>query len=383
MPNEILMTLSLDEGTELRGAQLMPLGEWAHPQGTIKMDMAKATNMAAGFKRKLAGQKLPVLFIHSDQANVANPNYGKAAGWMTDVRADPERGVVIDIDFTEEGARAVKNKEFQYLSAEYFDKIQLPHHDTPDTDVLLGAALVNRPHLKGIQTLLSEDGAMFVDEAPSKPDNPEGGGPVDPILLALAKSAGLELSEDVTELSADERTAVEKHLQEQSGNVTDLKVKLKLLEEKLDGDGDPQSQQVKNLAEAGFKEEAKLLSEYRGEKMAKQLAENLPEGSVLAPSVEEALASYATDNDAKFLHEALALVASGKGIVSLEEIGTSNGGKTPDPATGNASAKLIQLSETLAKEDDIPFMDAMDQVAGTHPDLWKQHQDEMGSEAAG
>lgn len=379
---EILMALELSEGNVLTGAQLMPLGEWNHPQGKIKVDMAKATRMATGFKRKLAGQRLPVFYIHSDKSNVANPLYGKAAGWMTDVRADKDRGVVIDIEFTEDGARAVRNKEFQYLSAEYFDKVQLPHHEAPEMDVLLGAALVNRPHLKGMQTILSEDVSLVFNEGTSKPDNPEGGGPVDPIVLALAKSAGLELSEDATELSAEERTAIEKHLQDESGKTADLEAKLTLLEQKLDGAEDGQSQRVRNLAEAGFEEEAKLLSEYRGEKLAKELAAKLPKGSELTPSVTEALASYAIESDPKFLHEALALMASGKGIVSLEEIGTSSGGggnDTPGGDTKGASDKLISLAETYAKENEVSFTDAMDEVASEHPVLWKQHQAEMGS----
>lgn len=378
--SEILMALSLAEGNTITGAQLMPLGEWNHPQGKIKVDMSKATSMAAGFQRKLAGQKLPVFYIHSDKRNLSNPLYGKAAGWMTDVRADAERGLVIDIEFTDEGARAVRDKEYRYLSAEYFDKVQLPHHGTPETDVLVGAALVNKPHLKGMQTILSEDIVLF-DEAPSKPDDPEGGGPVDPILLALAKSAGLELSEDVTELSADERTAIEKHLQEQSGKPAELEAKIALMQKQLDDSEDPQSQQAKSLAEAGFEEEAKLLSEYRGEKLAKSLAENLPEGSTLTPAVVEAMKAYAVESDTTHLHEALSLMASGKGIVVLEEIGSSGGGNgdTPGGNSESAADQLTTLAEAMSKDEEIPISEAFDRVSDENPKLFRQHQMEMGS----
>lgn len=209
---------------------------------------------------------------------------------------------------------------------------------------------------------------------------------MDPILLALATSAGLELSEDATELSAEERTAIEKHLQDESGKTANLEAKITLLEQKLDGADDDQSERARNLAEAGFEEEAQLLSEYRGEKLAKELAANLPKGSALTPAVETAMKAYATESDTKHLHEALALMASGKGIVSLEEIGTSGGGSGGDAPGGGeeASAKLIGLAETLAKEEEISFSEAIDRVSAENEDLWSAHQREMGSkEAAG
>lgn len=383
MMSEILMTLDLDEGsTTLRGAQLFPIGEWTHPQGRIKIDFTRAKSFADGFKQKLAGQKLPIFFIHSDKANVSNPLFGKAAGWMMDVRADEDQGVLIDIDFTKEGAEAVRNKSYQYLSAEYFDKIRLPHHDSSHMDVLVGAALVNKPHLKGMQTLLSEDSGGVLIYEESKPDDPEGGGPVDPILLALATSAGLELSDDTTELSADERASIDTYLQEQSGKTKSLEGKIGLLQKKLDDAEGPESKKARNLREAGFEEEAELLSEYRGEKLAKELAAHLPDGSVLTPAVREKVMAYATESDPKYLSEALAIMAEGKGVVSLEEIGSAGSGSDGDTPGGDKSGaddKMLELAEKVAKEKEISLTDAIDLVADEHPELWRQHQLEMGS----
>ena len=385
---EILIALSLEEGDQIRGAQLFPIGEWSHPQGKLKVDYARAQRFAAGFKKQLAGQKLPIFYIHSSQSNVSNPLYGKAAGWMTDVRADPKQGVLIDIDFTKAGAEAVRDHSYQYLSAEFFDQVRLPHHDESHKDVLVGAALVNKPHLKGMRTVLSEDtGSLFIEEATSKPDDPEGGGPVDPILFALAKSAGLKLSEDATELGAKDRASIEEYLQGESGKITDLEAKLDLVQTKLDGSEDDNTKQARNLAEAGFKDEAKLLSEYRGEKLAKKLAKELPKGSEFTPAVEEKLMAFATDNDPTRLQEALAIVASGKGVVDLSEHGSSGSGSegdTPAGSVDNASTKLIALAEAVVKDNsEINFSDAMDQVAGENPNLWDEHQKSMGSEVTG
>ena len=214
-PNEVLTPLT-ETGTDL---QLFPLGKWKHPNGEINITPERARSFAEGFKAQLAGQKLPILYIHSSKSNVSNPDYGKAAGWITDGRADDERGVVIDVDWTDRGAKAVQGKEYQYLSAEYFDQVQLPQHKQPHRDVVIAAALTNRPHLKGMDPILNEEtGHMFLF-GESKPDSPEKGGPMDPILLALAKSAGVEVSEDATELTDDQREAIEKHLEDDESTV--------------------------------------------------------------------------------------------------------------------------------------------------------------------
>jgi hypothetical protein len=205
-------------------------------------------------------------------------------------------------------------------------------------------------------------------------------------LLALAKSAGLKLSEDATELSAKDRASIEEYLQGESGKITDLEAKLDLVQKKLDGSEDDNTKQARNLAEAGFKEEAKLLSEYRGEKLSRELESELPKGSELTPAVREKVMAYATDNDPTRLQEALAIMASGKGVVDLDEHGSSGSGSDGDTPAGStdASAKLIALAEAVTKDDsEINFSDAMDQVAGENPDLWDAHQKSMGSEVTG
>lgn len=379
--SEVLMTLQLEEGsTSLKGAQLFPFGTWNHPAGKIKIDAGRAKKFVEGFKRQVAGQRLPVFYIHSSPKNVSNPNYGKAAGWITDMSVHDQKGVMIDIDFTEEGANAVRNKEYQYLSAEYFDKVMLPHHDSPKSDVLVGAALVNRPHLKGMSPLLNEEtGHMFLIAEDDNLDDPEGGGPVDPILLALAKAAGIELSEDVEELTEEQRSAIEQHLADREKQGKDLDTQVQLLQEKLDALEDPEPKQARKLAEAGFEEEAKLLSEYRGDKLIREFEADLPDGHVLAPSVKEKLRSYALENDAQHLSDAMRIVASGKGTVDLEEHGSSGGGLN-DTAPANVGAKIIKLAEEKIKEDkDLSFSDAMLLVSADEPKLWNEYQESMGN----
>lgn len=372
------MTLDLAEGqTIVKGAQLMPLGTWKHPQGDIIVDFDRAKSFEQQFKRSVAGQKLPILYIHSDKTNVSHPQYGKAAGWITDLRADENLGVVVDMEFTEPGAAAVKNKEYQYLSAEYFDKVQLPHHLTPEKDVIMAAALVNRPHLKGMKPILNEEtGHLWV----AAEETTEGGGPVDPILVVLAEQAGVEVPDDATELTEDQRSKITQFLTTQQTSLSEAQERIKTLES-AEPKNEPKDQKIRSLEEAGFKEEAALLSKYRAERTIRELSEGLPEGQRLAPTVVQKIETYSEQGDEGALREAFKLVASGKGIVDLSEKGTSDGG-APAPTPGNEGIELTALANAKAKELDIPFGDAMNLVIAEHPDKWNAYQLSMGSDEA-
>ncbi len=378
--NEVLIPLA-ETSTDV---QLFPLGKWKHPSGEINITPERAASFAEGFKRQLAGQKLPILYIHSDRKNVSNPDYGKAAGWITDVRADDERGVVVDVDWTDRGAAAVLAKEYLYLSAEYFDRVQLPHHKEPHDDVVIGAALVNRPHLKGMSPILNEEtGHLFILTGESKPDGPEkGGGPMDPILLALAKSAGVEVSEDDTELSDEQREAIEKHLEgDEATQVADLEAKLAEAQKQLDDVEDEDSSKARSLREAGFEEEATLLSEYRGDKLVRELALQLPKGHSLTPAVEEEVRAFALEGDAGRLSKALEILASGKGTVDLAEHG-SDGDSGDDDGASDAGDKLNALADAYVKEhDDVDWIEALGIVTDENPALWNEHQESLGGTA--
>ena len=379
--NEILMTLDLAEGqTRLEGVQLMPIGTWKHPLGVIQITAARARKFAESFKQKIAGQDLPILYIHSDKENISNPKYGEAAGWVTNVIADDERGVLVDIEFTKEGADAVRSKKYRYLSAEYFNKVQLPHHDRPHEDVIVGAALVNKPHLKGMDPILnSETGHLLVSEVGET--DKQGGGPMDPILVQLAKLAGIELSEDAEALTDDEGAKIKEWAEGLNKSASDANTKISLLEtrlEDLEPDGD---KKARSLKEAGFEEEATLLNEYRADKAVRKLSEDIPSGQVLTPVAETHMRDFVLEEDQKALGELLKLAFEGKATVDLVEHGTI---LDPDADTKptESGTELVDLATKRAKADDISFSEAMDLVAAEEPEKWNQYQLSMGSQQA-
>ncbi len=378
--NEILMTLDLAEGqTRLEGVQLMPIGTWKHPRGIIQITAARARKFAESFKAKIAGQDLPILYIHSDKENISNPKYGEAAGWVTNVIADDERGVLVDIEFTEEGAAAVRGKKYRYLSAEYFNKVQLPHHDRPHEDVIVGAALVNKPHLKGMDPILnSETGHLLVSEVG---DTDKGGGPMDPILVQLAKLAGIKLSEDAEALTDDEGVKIKEWAEGLNKSVSDSNAKISLLEKRLEDLEDDGDKETRTLREAGFEEEAILLNEYRADKAVRKLSEDIPSGQVLTPVAETHMRDFVLENDQKALGELLKLAFEGKATVDLVERGTHDADDDTNTDT-EVGDELVSMATKRAKENEISFSDAMDLVAAEEPEKWNQYQLSMGSQQA-
>jgi phage I-like protein len=382
MPTEVLIELGQVEGNQIKGMQLMPLGEWKHPQGPIKITPERARKFAQQFARKVAGQDLPILYIHSDKQNTANPLYGQAAGWITNVYADDKRGVLIDAEFTDDGAQAVNSKKYRYLSAEYFDKVQLAHHQAPEEDVLVGASLVNRPHLKGMDPILNEEtGHQFYRAGEANPAKPEGGDPVDPILTQLCEVAGIEFSEDQTELTEEQRTALTTHLTSQTNELKKIKTERDSLKKQLD-EKDPESSRQKSLAEAGFEQEATLLAEYRADKLVRQMEEAVGEGHALTKPFIEKVREHGLTQSQSSLQEALELALAGNATVELGERGSSGPGKegasdkTPD----------IQL-DALAKEkmkemgDNADYFKALSEVQAENPELFAEYQRSFGSKA--
>ena len=206
---------------------------------------------------------------------------------------------------------------------------------------------------------------------------------MDPILLALAKSAGVEVSEDATELSDEQREAIEKHLGDDNATqVADLEAKLAEDQKQLDDAEDEDSSKARSLREAGFEAEATLLSEYRGDKLVRELASQLPKGYSLTPAVEEEVRAFALDGDAGRLSKALAIMAMGNGTVDLNEHGSDGDSGEGDGASNDAGDKLMALADEYVKEhDDVDWIEAMGIVSDENPKLWNEHQVAQGGKA--
>ncbi len=386
---EVLIALGeLGDDRVLRGAQLLPIGEWRHKFGRIKITPRRARHFVHQFENNVAGQDLPVLYIHHEDKNRVNPQFGKAAGWVRSMTASDDKGVSVDIEFTEEGAEEVRAGRYKYLSAEYFDQVQLSHHDKVHKDVIVGMALVNRPHLKGMTPILNEEtGHQFlIEEAEETEAGPKGGHHnMDPVLVALAESAGIKLLEGQSELTDEQREIVVKFDKDQQSESDAKDEKITKLEAEV-AEANPGKQQERSLAEAGFVEEAKELAIARGERYIRELADSVPDGHVLAPAVETELRAFAVDSDPVHTETIMATFAAGNGTVDLEEHGTSGGGDDDDEDADAVAGgdKITKLAEQLIKDDDkLSMDDAVDRVLETDEGiaLYNAEQVALGSKA--
>ncbi len=187
---------------------------------------------------------------------------------------------------------------------------------------------------------------------------------MDPILVALAESAGVDLSDDQTELTDEQREAIAEHQAEAKTALTDAEASVTTLEEKL-AKSDPKGAKMRSLADAGFEAEAEEIALARGDRLVRNLEGEIEGEFQLAPVIADELRAYAEDSDVDHLITIAGKFASGKALVDLEEHGSSEGGGGADndsDADKGAGDKLVALAEKMAKEDEISFTEALDKV---------------------
>jgi hypothetical protein len=142
--DNFLFVAKLDE-TKLDGwVQLLPLGTFTHPVvGEVVIDEKRIDRMIKNFKDDVRGIQLDIDYAHKN-----DPTKGqKAAGWIKDLKAS--NGLWALPDFTTTALKEIKDGEWKYMSVEF-----APEWCTNDAekkcyeDVLMGAALTNRPFMK-------------------------------------------------------------------------------------------------------------------------------------------------------------------------------------------------------------------------------------------
>lgn len=152
--------LKLSDGIDRHGikhVQLLRAGTFKHPSapnGAFSITPEILLKMKANFDgnaRRLDKGEIPVDYGHNSE--------GKAAGWVQSVELeDDNTSLWVDINYTPEAERAVLEREWRFISAdidfEYIDN----ESGVMLGPVLLGAGLVNRPHIKSMKAVFGEVG---------------------------------------------------------------------------------------------------------------------------------------------------------------------------------------------------------------------------------
>ena len=167
------VAIKLDENAKSSWVQLFRPGKWAHPEyGTLNLTAKHFDGFVRNFDENVRGIDLAVDQEHS-------PELG-AAGWFRKIQNRGEDGLWALIEWTKTGIKMIKENLYRYLSAEFDYKWENEENGKKFTNVLFGAALTNRPFIKGMAPInLSE----YVEEL--KADEEIGG------LIDMAKTVML------------------------------------------------------------------------------------------------------------------------------------------------------------------------------------------------
>lgn len=133
-----------EKGSVPKRIQLVPIGDWGDSaKGTFQITKAMCDQMVENFERKIrAGVDI----------NIEHMSENGAAGWVKKVESADD-GLYGEVEWTPMGEEKVKNKEYKFISPEidflHFD----PETGAEYTNVLIGAAITNRPFFKQLQHL--------------------------------------------------------------------------------------------------------------------------------------------------------------------------------------------------------------------------------------
>jgi len=179
--DDIILSEPEEEGEPYEAEiPLAPVNKtYHHPwYGDVVFDNARLNRFVRNFKANVLGIDIALDISHM-------PSEG-AIGWFKDVYKKAESGLWGLVELTEEGYQLLKTRKYKYISPELMSLWKNPRTGEEYQDVILGAAVTNRPFLKDLDAIL-----VFEDFT----DSIEGGEEME--LAELQKLLGL--SEEATE----------------------------------------------------------------------------------------------------------------------------------------------------------------------------------------
>jgi hypothetical protein len=145
--------LSEDRPTWLHA---FPLGRYVHPiHGELHFTRERLERIADGVNGGVRGITAALDYDHRED----RAKGGKAAGWIEAAEVRPD-GLWIAVRLTAEALAEVRAGAWRYLSPEFGDWID-PRTGVQHPDVLLGAALTNRPFLRDLAPVAASEPSIW------------------------------------------------------------------------------------------------------------------------------------------------------------------------------------------------------------------------------
>jgi phage I-like protein len=136
-----------------KAIQLLKVGEFKHPtSGTIEITKSDLQRFKSNFDAKVMRTDPAINYEHL----MSSAHGTKAAGWIKELTLkNDDTELWATPEWTPEGLRQIKDKEFRYLSSEILWSYTDNETGKKYERVLKGAALTNYPVIKGMEPIMA------------------------------------------------------------------------------------------------------------------------------------------------------------------------------------------------------------------------------------
>jgi phage I-like protein len=202
---EPIAVKTVKPGETIENVQICPVGDFPNGDRNQHCTLEALENVVAKWKED--GEKeVLVDFEHNSEAGGTSDT--SAAAWVSNLRADKERGLVGDFKLTDLGAEAISNRRLRFLSVAW-----LVNKETREPFEIRSIALTNKPNIPVAPVLNREtNGGINVEEmkGPTMDKLKEALGlsadATEEDILAAVQEA-LKAKEEVAELKANAKKA--------------------------------------------------------------------------------------------------------------------------------------------------------------------------------
>lgn len=367
-----------DDATSSTWIQAMPLGDYEHPvYGPIGITSERVQHFVDNVKNAVRGQDLDIDYDHKAYG-------GEAAGWVKDAENRGSDGLWLKVNWTPTAYAKLKEGAYRYFSPEFDDSWTHPKTNVTHQDVIFGGAITNRPFLKDILPINMSE---VFQHASIKPN--EGGKKVK---LSKEAAAKLGLTEDptdeevqaaldaletpkVVDPSKDDKPEGEVQLSETDKALKTLSESNPIVKHLMEQNKQFADQLAENTT-------ALHLSETNA--TVKRLTEKAAAAKVglAQPAVDELTNTLLGIRDKKLSESVV------KGFESLidakvVELGERGRLHKDDPEAGEVTA-LGELNKAVKKltdasGDKMSYGDAMNEVARSQPELYRNYRLAVGA----
>ena len=309
-------------------------GKYEHPSyGTIDMTDERLDRFVDNFKRVVYQDRIPIDLEHDTKLS-------GAAGWITDLVKNSDGSVDARVEWTDMGRTALERDRYLYVSPEWYSQWASPIDGVKHDDVLIGAALTTRPFFKppALRSLAATEERV---EMPEKKEMQVEQSPVVPTSFA-------ELENKVVSLEAAKAASA------------------KLAESYAEG--------LKKANERiAAMEDAAQTRRFNDEVLGKSDSNNLRWFGEIESHIrilKSLAAAEGEDSDAfkAYVAQNRAFAEQMQKSNLFHEVGSSNTGQS----SADPQAKINALATARASEKNIPFRDALKQVANENPNLYRE-----------